>query len=157
MSDETNGQKVPRTHTIRVRVRQSDTDYLGIVYNPVYLDYAMEAVFQHVESHKFALERLRSLGGYFVVRRHEIDYLRPARASDELLVTTRILGMKGLLATRATSIVNATTGEQLARAKTDYVFVRDNGRPGHIPRAIIDAFEWGEQSEPAVGAAGGDA
>jgi acyl-CoA thioester hydrolase len=150
MSDTTTNQKVPRRHTIRLHVRQSDTDYLGIVYNPVYLDYAMEAVFQHVETYQFGLERIRALGGYFVVRRHEIDYLRPARAGDELLVTTHILGMKGLLATRATTIVNAATGEKVVKAKTDYVFVRPNGRPGHIPRDIIDAFDWGEETEPAA-------
>lgn len=145
--------KAHRQHTIRVRVRQSDTDYLGIVYNPVYLDYATETVFQHVESLNFGVERIRALGGYFVVRRHDIDYLLAARAGEELLVTTHIIAMKGLLARRETTIVNAVTGRLVARAKTDYVFLKENGRPGHIPAAILDAFDWGQE----VGAGGGTA
>ena len=138
--------KVRRKHTIRLRVRQSDTDYLGIVYNPVYLDYAAEAAYQHVESLGFGVEHIRALGGFFVVRRHEIDYLHAARAGDELLVTTHIPSMKGLLATRETTIVNAADGTLVAKAKSDYVWLRNNGRPGHIPKEALDAFDWGPEA-----------
>jgi len=132
-------QPIPRAHTIRLKVRQRDTDFLGIVYNPVYLDYAMEAAFQHVETSGCDLEPHR-VGGYFVVRRNEIEYRRSARAGDELLVTTAITSMRGRQATRATTIVDVHTGAVVANAVTDYVWLRNTGRPGHIPATLLAAF-----------------
>ena len=152
MSDSGVEAKVPREHTIRLQVRQRDTDYLGIVYNPVYLDYAMEAVFQHVEKYGFGVQQLNTFGGHFVVRRHQIEYRRAARAGDELLVTTRILGMKGVLASRATRIVDAACGALVAEAKTDYVWVKESERPGRIPAAVLNCFDW-EGKEPGEGLA----
>ena len=142
MSEEPNAGGPQRRHTIRLQARYGDTDHLGIVYNPVYLEYAMEAAFQHAAALGFGLGRSPDTGGYFLVRRNEIEYRRAARAGDELLVTTEITSMKGMLATRATTIVDASTGKLVASATTDYVWVKESGRPGHIPAAVLAMFDW---------------
>jgi acyl-CoA thioester hydrolase len=140
MSDPASGQPTPASHTIRLRVRHSDVDVLGHVNNAVYLLYAQEAAYRHAESAGFSLARMRELGGVFVVRRHEVEYHRPARAGDELLVTTQITHMQGMRATRKTTIVDAASGKQVVTASTDYVWVNHNGRPARIPAEALARF-----------------
>ncbi|MHB1133177.1 MAG: acyl-CoA thioesterase [Chloroflexota bacterium] len=142
MSDKPAAGELTRRHTISLTVRQRDTDHLGIVYNPVYLDYAMEAAFRHAAALGFDLGRSASTGGYFIVRRHLIEYRRAARAGDELLVTTEITAMKGAQATRTTTIVDAATGSLVASGTTDYIWLKENGRPGRIPAAVLATFDW---------------
>ena len=146
MSDPDSVQPAPASHTIRLRVRHSDVDILGHVNNAVYLLYAQEAAYRHAESAGFSLARMRELGGAFVVRRHEVEYHRPARAGDELLVTTRITHMRGMRATRETSIVDAASGKQVMTASTDYVWVNNNGRPARIPVEALAKFAIAEDS-----------
>jgi acyl-CoA thioester hydrolase len=121
-------------------VRHSDVDELGHVNNAVYLAYVMEAAYEHAESAGFGLERMRGLGGVFVVRRAEIEYHRPAKAGDELLVTTTLTEMHGTRANRATTMVDAEGGKPVATASTDYVWVGNNGRPTRIPHEAFAIF-----------------
>ena len=132
---------VPSSYTIRLRVRHDDIDQLGHVNNAVYLVYAQEAAYRHAESAGFSLERMRELGGAFVIHHLEIDYHRPAYAGDELLVTTRITFMKGMKATRETSVVKAGDAKPVATAKIDYIWVSNQGRPAHIPAEAIALFD----------------
>ncbi len=133
----------PRSFTARLRVRYSDVDVLGHVNNAVYLSYAMDAAFQHAESVGFTVEHMRSLGGVFVVRRTEIDYRRPAKPGDELLVTTTLTQMQGSRANRATLMVDSASGKTVATASTDYIWVSNSGRPARIPSEAFTIFGMG--------------
>jgi acyl-CoA thioester hydrolase len=115
-------------------------DELGHVNNAVYLAYVMEAAYQHAESAGFGLQRMREMGGVFVIRRTQIEYHRPAKPGDVLLVTTTLTEMHGTRANRATTMVNAAGGKTVATASTDYVWVSDNGRPARIPREALAIF-----------------
>ncbi len=140
MQEENPGQAAPLCHTIRLRVRHSDIDVLGHVNSANYVHFALEAAYQHAGAAGFPLERWRRLGGAFVVRRHEIEYLRPAFAGDELLVTTKITFMRGFRATRRTTIVDAASGRLVATATSDYVWVNSRGKPARIPPEALAAF-----------------
>lgn len=130
----------PRSFTATITVRHSDADELGHVNNAVYLTYAVEAAYQHAESAGFSLDYMRELGGYFVVRHSEIDYRRPARPGDVLLVTTSLTEMRGMRATRRTEIVDSASGKTVASARMDYVWVDPKGRPARIPHAAFAIF-----------------
>ncbi len=140
MQEESTTQTAPLSYTIRLRVRHSDIDVLGHVNSANYVHFALEAAYQHANAAGFSLERWRQLGGAFVVRRHEIEYHRPAFAGDELLVTTQITHMHGFRATRQTTMVDAVSGRLVATATSDYVWVNERGKPARIPSAALAAF-----------------
>ncbi|MHB1414856.1 MAG: acyl-CoA thioesterase [Chloroflexota bacterium] len=140
MDSQPRPTKAPISYTVRVQVRYSDLDMLEHVNNAVYLQYVQEAAMRHAEAVGYGYGRMRELGGTFVVRRHEIEYRRAARAGDELLITTRLVHMRGMRATRKTTIVDAASGKLVAEASTDYVWVGNHGRPAHIPADVISVF-----------------
>jgi acyl-CoA thioester hydrolase len=128
-------------HTMALRVRQYEVDVLGHVNNAVYLNYLEQVAVEHAESLGFTHERLLELGGLFVVRRHEIDYLGAAAAGDELRVTTWVESFSGARALRTYEIVHAGSGRRLVAARTVWAWIDAKSfAPRPVPRAIIDAF-----------------
>jgi acyl-CoA thioester hydrolase len=86
----------------------------------------------------------RALGAVFFVRRHEIDYLRPALRGDKLLLRTwidSIFAAKCLRGTEIARIESDGAETLLARSMTTWGCVEiATGRPTRIPQAIRDAF-----------------
>jgi acyl-CoA thioester hydrolase len=127
----------PIQHTVRIRVRHHEMDPLGHVNNAVYLHYVEEAAIEHARVLGFDEARWRELGGAWVVRRHEIDYKAPAVAGDELDVTTRIVAIERVQATRRTTIVRARDAVLLSEAATYWVWVGLDGRPRRLPPEVL--------------------
>jgi acyl-CoA thioester hydrolase len=133
-------------HTIVVRVRHHEMDALGHVNNAVYLNYVEEAAIEHGRARGYDEARWRSLGGNWVVRRHEIDYKAPAVAGDELRVTTRIVSLDRTRGTRRTMIER--DGALLVEAATEWVWVDFEGRPRRIPPEVLADFTETEKGRP---------
>src|SRR5271165_5636841 len=76
-------------HRYAVRVYYEDTDAGGVVYHATYLRFAERARTEALRdagiAHAELLERFTLM---FVVRRIEVDYLRPARLDESLTVVT---------------------------------------------------------------------
>lgn len=126
---------------LHLRVRHYELDSLGHVNNAVYLSYLEQAAIEHAQSMGFGQARLAELGGLFVVRRHEIDYLGPASGGDELIITTWPAALRGVRAWRAYEIHHADSAKRLVAAQTLWVWVdRHSGRPRPVPREIVTAF-----------------
>lgn len=142
------------------RVRFSDLDPLGHVNNAIYVTYLEQAAIDHAAALDLDQERLATLGGVFIARRHLIDFLRPALADDRLQVVTWIGEMRGARAVRfyeierqAGAVVidwprrdrRLTAGESLAafgdlilRARTDWAYVDPgSGRPRRVPPEVL--------------------
>lgn len=133
-----------RRLTIELTVRDGDLDELGHVNNANYLRYAEEAARAHSASRGLPLEAYMAMGALPVVRRHEIRYRRPARAGEQLAVTTEITRLDGRRATRHTDIRRADDGALLAEADTEWVWVdAERGRPVRVPRSVLEAFDFG--------------
>lgn len=130
-------EAAPIQHTVRVRVRHYEMDSAGHVNNAVYLHYVEDAAIEHARALGFDEARWREIGGVWVVRRHEIDYKLPAVAGDELDVTTRIVGMERVQATRRTQIVRARDRALIAEAVTYWVWVGLDGRPRRLPAEVL--------------------
>lgn len=138
--DATTGGSVeamPIQHTVRVRVRHYEMDSVGHVNNAVYLHYVEDAAIEHARVLGFDEARWREIGGVWVVRRHEIDYKLPAIAGDELDVTTRIVAMDRVKATRRTQIVRVGDGALIAETLTFWVWVGPDGRPRRLPPEVL--------------------
>ena len=88
-------------YLLHVRVRYHELDPLGHVNNAVYLNWLEQAAIEHAEAAGWGAARLAELGGAFVARRHEVDYLRPAVAGDVLRVATWAESLDGARALRA--------------------------------------------------------
>lgn len=127
-------------YVMRLRVRQYEIDGLGHVNNAVYLHYLEQAAIEHAESTGFDQARFNELGGIFVVRRHEIEYLGAAVAGDELTVTTWPEMLHGPRAIRCYEVYNVTQGRRILSARTLWIWVDvKNGRPRPMPPEVIAA------------------
>ncbi|GAB4171249.1 MAG: tol-pal system-associated acyl-CoA thioesterase [Rhodocyclaceae bacterium] len=79
------------TFVFPVRVYFEDTDAAGIVYYASYLKFLERSRTEWLRALGFGQERLRQQCGIgFAVRSLSIDYLKPARLDDELLVISRL-------------------------------------------------------------------
>ena len=123
---------------------------LGHVNNAVYLHYLEQAAWEHSEYLGVTLARYDELGGVFVMRKLEIDYLRPAVAGDTLEIMTWAHEMHGPRAVRKYEIAHADTGKVLVRATALWAWIeRATGRPRPMPPGLIELF-----SRPASADAG---
>ncbi|MBD0347115.1 MAG: acyl-CoA thioesterase, partial [Coleofasciculus sp. Co-bin14] len=108
--------------------------------------YLEQAAVEHSEHLGFNQERYQELGGVFVMRRIEIDYLRPAVAGDTLEVTTWLQEMRGPRAIRRYEIRKQGDDQLLVTAEALWVWVDTSAmRPKAIPRQLLEAFEQANQ------------
>jgi acyl-CoA thioester hydrolase len=124
-----------------VEVRPDDIDELGHASNLVYVRWVLDAALAH--STAVGLDRAAYLerGEVWIVRSHQIHYLRPAFAGDQLAVETRVVSMAAASSVRRTRIVRLSDGAHLCDASTDWVFVdAARGRPRRIPDDIRNRF-----------------
>jgi acyl-CoA thioester hydrolase len=144
------------------KVRYYEADALGHVNNAAYLHYLEHAAIEHCAALGYPIERFAALGGNFIVRRHEIDYVLPASPGDTLQVVTWPVDFHGARATRAYTIYRHSTatasagqaippdrlltpdetpaGDILVRAKTIWVWVDPTGRPRRVPAELFRVF-----------------
>jgi acyl-CoA thioester hydrolase len=121
-----------------LEVGAADIDDLGHVGNIVYVRWVLDAAAAHSAAVGWSLPAYRRVGGVFVVRRQEIDYLRPAFLGDRVRVETWVEALSRVTSLRRTRIVRGA--EELARASTTWAFVSLEGRPIRIPEAVATAF-----------------
>jgi len=132
--------------TTQLRVRYHEMDALGHVNNAVYQHYLEQAAVEHSEHLGFNQERYQKLGGIFVMRRIEIDYLRPAVAGDTLEISTWLQKMRGPRAIRRYEIRKQGDDQLLVTAEALWVWVDTSAmRPKAIPRQLLEAFEQANQ------------
>ena len=126
-----------------IRVYYEDTDTGGVVYHSKYLNYCERA----------RTEALRSLGfeqdvlideedTIFAVRSIEVDYLKPARFNDEIIVKTRVETLKKASITFSQTILLKSDAQVLCRLSARVACLTASGlRPRAIPQAIVNQME----------------
>ena len=123
-------------------VTDAEIDELGHVGNVVYLQWTQTAALAHSAAQGWPAEAYRKLGAGFVVRSHQIEYLRPALPGDEIVVHTWVADFRRVSSLRRFEIVRPRDGELLVTAQTRWAFVQlANGRPTRIPPEVQTAFE----------------
>jgi acyl-CoA thioester hydrolase len=130
-----NPPSIPRDgrHSYAVRVYYEDTDAGGVVYHATYLRFAERARTEALRDagipHAELLERFSLM---FVVRRIEVDYLRPARVDDSLTVVTEPLGVGGAPVTLRQDVRGPDGSCAVLTVRLACVKPAD-GRPGRLP------------------------
>lgn len=133
-----------------VRVYYEDTDSGGVVYYANYLKFMERARTELFRAQGFEQDQLLAQSGVlFVVRKVEMDLLKPARFNDALEVKTTIKTFA-----RTNIIFNQTIHQSaaestpLASAQIQIVCIdAERWKPTAIPPSIISALnEAGEQA-----------
>jgi acyl-CoA thioester hydrolase len=121
-----------------VRVAASDIDDLDHVNNIVYVRWVQDVAKAHWFS---AAPQEDQAGLVWMVVRHEVDYLSPARLDDELVLKTWVGASAGLRFDRHTEITRVGDGKVLAKAKTIWVPIDPaTGRPKRVPERVRKMF-----------------
>jgi acyl-CoA thioester hydrolase len=122
-------------------VEEADIDELGHASNIAYVRWIQDVAVEHSTAVGLTTQAYLDLGAVFVIRRHEIDYLRPALRGDLLELRTWLSTTMAAKAMRATEIVRVADGVILARGMTTWGFVdMAAGRPTRIPNPVRLAF-----------------
>ena len=128
-------------HRYAVRVYYEDTDAGGVVYHATYLRFAERARTEALRDrgHSACGTARSDSALMFMVRRVEVDYLRPARLDDSLTVVTEPLAVGGASVTLRQDVRGpdgscAVLTVRLACVKPG------EGKPGRLPqrwRAVL--------------------
>ena len=126
------------SHEICLAVTESDIDVQGHVNNVVYLRWVQDVAIAHWEA--VATETMRA-NTVWVVRRHELDYLSPARPGDEIIARTWVGVATAATFERHTEILRAGDRKPLARARSVWcVLDPASGRPRRIDKETRERF-----------------
>jgi acyl-CoA thioester hydrolase len=130
------------TYHLALTAASDDIDELGHVSNLVYLRWVLDAALAHSTAAGWDHAAYRALGGVFVVRRHEIEYLAAVFAGDAIEVVTWVAEWRGVTCQRHTSIRRGADRREVARAITRWAFIDlATGRPRKIPDELRGPFE----------------
>ena len=129
----------PKVYEYAIRVAPEDIDRLGHVNNVVHLRYAQDAAVAHWLA-AAPPEYRQSL--IWVVRRHELDYLKPAFRDDELLARTWVGQASGATFERFVEITRPVDAEVVVRVRTVWVALdATSQRPRRVPEALRRCFQ----------------
>jgi acyl-CoA thioester hydrolase len=126
----------------RVTVLPEHIDRFGHTNNVVYLSWLERVAWSHSQSLGLGFEDYERCGCGCVARRHELDYLAPTFAGDELLLATFIDENDGKLSMwRGYQIIRAGDGKTVLRGRTHWVCVDlKSGRPRRQPPEFVQAY-----------------
>jgi acyl-CoA thioester hydrolase len=131
--DPANEEGAP--HRLPVRVYYEDTDFSGFVYHASYLRFLERGRTEYLRGAGIDQSALyagdASLG--FAVRRMTIDWLRPARMDDLLLIDTEISEMRGASLRMAQRIFRGADALLTADVQ---VAVLSAGRAARLPKHL---------------------
>lgn len=127
---------IPRVYTHPILVKKKDLDELNHVNNVVYLSYLQESAIAHWYSTapKKIAEAIR-----WVVRKHEIEYFKPAHLSEKLTVTTWVSNFTQISSERHYEIRRGD--DLLVKASTLWIALDSKKmKPTRIPISEIESF-----------------
>jgi acyl-CoA thioester hydrolase len=131
------------SHIFPIRVYFEDTDFAGHVYHANYLKFCERGRTDFIRllgiEHQGLANPKAGEPAVFVVRRIEIDYLKPSRLDDVLEVITRCAEIGGASLTLDQEVRRGDAVS--ARAKVIVVLVGATGKPQRIGSLIRGALE----------------
>lgn len=122
-------------------VEHAHIDRFGHANNVAILQWIQDVAEAHSTSVGFPLEAYERLGAAFIVRRHEIDYLRPSVQGDRLSVRTWVSTARSASCSRGTEITSTDDDRVIVTAMTTWVFAElATLRLVRIPNDVRIAF-----------------
>lgn len=132
---------MPAIHERTFKVRFYECDPYGHVNHANYLRYMQEAAFEASAAVGYPVARYETMGRVWLVHSTDITYLRPLTYGDQVIVKTWVVDFRRVRSRRAYELRLVGTGEPVAQALTDWVFLdRQSLRPVSIPPEMVSAF-----------------
>jgi acyl-CoA thioester hydrolase len=130
-------------HILPIRVYFEDTDFAGLVYHANFLKFIERGRTDFIRllgiHHQSLANPEDGEPTVFVVRRIEIDYLKPGRLDDMLEVITRCGPIGGASLVLDQEVRRGET--VLAKARVTVVLVSKSGKPQRIGNLVRGALE----------------
>jgi acyl-CoA thioester hydrolase len=124
--------------TLPLRVPDADIDRQGHVNNVAFVRYIQDIAVAHWRA--VAPDDVQAAFTW-VVRRHEVEYLRPAFAGEELLLRTWVGEPSGATWERFTEVLRSGEDKPLVTARTVWVLLDvASGRPRRVDAAMVARF-----------------
>jgi len=129
---------IPSAGEIRLRVRYCECDPMGVVHHsvhPIWLEIARTEV---LRKGGISYREMEAAGVFLVVAHMSLDYRRPARYDDEIMVKCRVTGTGRAKLEHAYEVwrnvgADGVGGELVAEARTVLACVGADGRPRPLP------------------------
>jgi acyl-CoA thioester hydrolase len=132
---------MPLTYTRTFRVRYYECDANGHLYSTNYLRYMQETAFDASAAAGYDMQRYDEIQHHWLIRESQVEFLQPVRYDQHVAVTTWIADFRRVTSLRAYEFRLVETGELVARAFTDWVYLdTQRKRPASIPAALVQAF-----------------
>jgi acyl-CoA thioester hydrolase len=134
-------------HLLPIRVYYEDTDFSGLVYHASYLRFLERGRTDSLRLAGVDQSQLHAdaEGLVFAVRRMTLDFLKPARMDDVLVVETRTREVRGATILIAQRVLR---GEDALLTAEVTVACLGDGRPRRIPDALRRALAGGSSDLP---------
>src|SRR5687767_12400786 len=131
-------------------VLPEEIDSLGHANNLAYLKWMQAAALAHSAAQGWPTQAYQELGLGWVVRSHQIEYLRPTFAGEELVVRTWVASFRKVTSLRRYRILRQTDQRLVAVGATDWAFINyASGMPTRVPAEITSAFQVVGDTDPA--------
>jgi acyl-CoA thioester hydrolase len=142
MNDEpTAGRFEGRYHVLPVRIYYEDADFTGLVYHANYLRYCERGRSDFLRlagvHHSVLLDEAEPLG--FAVNRITLEFLKPARIDDALIVRSSFETIRGPRMFIVQQIER--DGEILVKAEVQVCCISLTGRPRKPPKVLLDGLK----------------
>jgi acyl-CoA thioester hydrolase len=128
-------------HQYTFVVPADSIDANGHVNNVEFVRWMQDAAVSHADAAGCTAATLAA-GATWVVRSHQIEYLRPAVAGDTIRVLTWVANVRRAFSLRRYQFRRAGDDNLLATGETNWVFIdTQTARPRSIPPEIMNGFE----------------
>jgi acyl-CoA thioester hydrolase len=123
------------------RVTERDVDLLRHVNNVVWVRFVVELAEAHATALGLDFQTMQSLGGIWIVRRHDVLYHATVAVGAEIQESTWVTSMRAALSRRHARFENAS-GRLLVESATDWAYVDVTSlRPRRVSPNVRDRFD----------------
>ncbi len=127
---------------LHLTVTDNDIDALQHVSNVTVVRWFSRAAWHHSKHLGYDEDAYHTIGSWFVVKRHEIDYHQSAVLGDELTLYTWPSSIKKVSAERRYQLIRNADNAPIADGLTVWAYVdADTQRPKRIPPEVADTFD----------------
>jgi acyl-CoA thioester hydrolase len=128
--------------SVRLRVRYSETDQMGVVYHANYLVWCDIGRTELMRELGYAYAELERAGIKLAVAEATVRYGQAARYDDAILVRTRLTAAQSRAVTFAYRLFreDAAGPQLLATASTRLVAIDERGATRRLPSALLEKF-----------------
>ena len=141
--------------TTKLRVRYAETDQMGVVYYANYFVWCEIGRVEYLRELGFTYKTMESEDECMLpVVEASCRYKAPARYDDEVVLETRVTGLRQHVIKFGYRMLRAATGELLAEAETVHVVVDKDMQKRPMPARYAEAIRARMHEGAAEGIAG---